>query len=237
MTDENLNMCSLSTQGVYIKLMCILHKQKEYGVILLKQKDKQSESTYLNFANKIAKLLPIGANEIKIAISELVEEDVLIIEGDKLFQKRMVKDNEISEARSKAGKKGGETTQSKKEFAKAKSEANSEDEDENEDESIIGFNIFWNLYDKKVGSKSKIKKKWDKLSTTTHQCILEYIPKYKLSQPDKQYRKHPETFFNNESWKDEIINNNGTHQQTSKRKDEGFDNSRFKTHNPDNQVN
>ena len=72
--------------------------------------------------------------------AELVEEDVLIIEGDKLFQKRMVKDNEISEARSKAGKKGGETTQSKKEFAKAKSEANSEDEHENEDESIIVIN-------------------------------------------------------------------------------------------------
>ena len=135
LTDEKLNMCSLSTQGVYIKLMCILHKQKEYGVILLKQKDKQSESTYLNFANKIAKLLPIGANEIKIAISELVEEDVLIIEGDKLIQKRMVKDNATSESRSKAGKKGGEKTQSKKDFAKAKSEANSEDESESENEN------------------------------------------------------------------------------------------------------
>lgn len=89
-----------------------------------------------------------------------------------------------------------------------------EDESDNEDESIIGFNLFWNSYDKKVGSKSKIKKKWDKLSTATQQLILKYIPKYKLSQPDKQYRKHPETFLNNESWNDELIfRDNGTNQQ------------------------
>ena len=137
LTDENLNMCSLSTQGVYIKLMCILHKQKEYGVILLKQKDKQSESTYLNFAKKIAKLLPINSHNLEIAIEELIDEDVLSIEGDKLFQKRMVKDNTTSEARSKAGKKGGEKTQSKKDFALANNEANSENEYEDESEVVI----------------------------------------------------------------------------------------------------
>jgi uncharacterized protein YdaU (DUF1376 family) len=89
-----------------------------------------------------------------------------------------------------------------------------EDENENEDEneSIIGFNIFWDLYDKKVGSKSKIKKKWDKLSTKTQQLILDYIPKYKIAQPEKKYRKNPETFFNNEGWLDEIIDNNGNNK-------------------------
>lgn len=74
----------------------------------------------------------------------------------------------------------------------------------------IDFMIFWNLYDKKVG-KPKSEKKWYKLSLDEQKKIIEYIPKYKISQPNKVYRKNPETFFNNRSWEDEIIlgSNNG----------------------------
>lgn len=66
------------------------------------------------------------------------------------------------------------------------------------------FNKFWNLYDKKVG-KEKCKKKFSKLSDKEIDDIMEYIPKYKKAQPNKKYRKNPETFLNNKSWNDEII--------------------------------
>src|SRR5690606_16709068 len=69
----------------------------------------------------------------------------------------------------------------------------------------IDFDFFWNDYDKKVGEKSKIKKKWDSLSMSDQNAILDHIPKYKKSQPEKQFRKHPETYLNNKSWLDEII--------------------------------
>lgn len=73
------------------------------------------------------------------------------------------------------------------------------------------FERFWALYDKKVGKKSKIESKWNKLSEKVRKEIIEYIPYYRQSQPNKQYRKNPETFLNNEGWKDEIIkDNNGT---------------------------
>ncbi len=36
------------------------------------------------------------------------------------------------------------------------------------------------------------------------------MPRYKLSQPDKQYRKNPVTFLNNESWNNELIINQKT---------------------------
>lgn len=137
LTDENLNMCSPASQGVYIKIMCVLHKQKEYGSILLKQREKQNSSTSLNFAEKFAKLLPFNAEVINDAIIELVDEEVLIIEDDKLYQKRMVKDNQISEKRAKAGSKGGKKTQFAKANAKAKSEANPENENEYENENVI----------------------------------------------------------------------------------------------------
>lgn len=73
----------------------------------------------------------------------------------------------------------------------------------------FSFKEFWDLYDKKVGSWDKIKKKWEKLKPDDRQEIMDYLPKYKTAQPDKKYRKNPDTFLNNKSWKDEIINANG----------------------------
>ncbi|MGI6337851.1 MAG: hypothetical protein ACOXZV_00545 [Bacteroidales bacterium] len=127
-TDEKLIECSASATGVYIRLMCIMHKSDDYGMILLKQKDKQDQSTLQNFAIKIARFMPYTVTEIKDGLAELLENGVIqIIGSNKMVQKRMVRDNEISEIRSKAGKKGGLKTQ---EFAKAKIKANTEIENE-----------------------------------------------------------------------------------------------------------
>ncbi len=71
----------------------------------------------------------------------------------------------------------------------------------------ISFEKFWNAYDKKVG-RPKSEKKWYKLSLKDQGAIMAYIPNYKKAQPDKKYRKNPETFFNNRSWEDELIKAN-----------------------------
>lgn len=140
LTDEKLNECSASSQGIYVKILCIMHKSSEYGKILLKQKDKQSDNQILNFAYKLVKHLTFSESEISIALEELISEKVIFIEGDKLCQKRMIRDNDLSIKRSKAGKKGGKSTQKNKNFAKAKVEANSEYEYENENEVIYPYN-------------------------------------------------------------------------------------------------
>lgn len=72
------------------------------------------------------------------------------------------------------------------------------------DKNTISFETFWNLYDKKIGLP-KSRAKWEKLSLKDQQAIIDYIPKYKIAQPDKKFRKNPETFFNNRSWEDELI--------------------------------
>lgn len=86
------------------------------------------------------------------------------------------------------------------------------EKDPNDDDVIdttnqinIDFDFFWSEYDKKVGNKEKLKKKWEKLSENDRQLIMDYIPDYKEAQPDKAFRKNPETFLNNKSWNDEII--------------------------------
>lgn len=81
-----------------------------------------------------------------------------------------------------------------------------EEEERKEEKRInIGFAVFWDMYDKKVGEKSKLEKKWEDLSDKDRMAIIEYIPKYKSANPDKAYRKDPQTFLNNKSWNDEII--------------------------------
>ena len=102
-----------------------------------------------------------------------------------------------------------------------------ENENENENENEIkveiypAFSDFWNLYDKKVGSKDKIEKKWNALPHKTKQQIIDYLPSYLDATPDKAYRKNPQTFLNNNSWEDEIITktkrNGQTNYETTKR--------------------
>jgi hypothetical protein len=81
---------------------------------------------------------------------------------------------------------------------------------------VYPFDEFWNDYDKKRGSKEKLIKKWNKISDSEKLKIKEHIPIYKKSQPDKAFRKDPETFLNNKSWNDEIIKSskNGNEQIT-----------------------
>lgn len=142
LTDEKLNECSAESTGVYIRLMCIMHKSQEYGTILLKQRDKQTGKQTSDFALKLVKQMPYDSDTIERALTELLEESVLSLDGDILFQKRMVKDGKISDIRALAGSKGGKQKSAKRDsdsefandFATAKHVANSENENEIENE-------------------------------------------------------------------------------------------------------
>lgn len=72
------------------------------------------------------------------------------------------------------------------------------------------FERAWNLYEKKVGDKEKLEKKWNSMSLKDRKAAIEYIPLYVISKPDKQFRKNFQTFLNQRGWEDEII---GTPQQ------------------------
>ena len=87
---------------------------------------------------------------------------------------------------------------------------------ENKTEIYPGFEDFWILYDKKKGSKKIAEKKWKNLPYKTKVEIMEYLPAYIASTPDKVYRKNPETFFNQEGWNDEIIFKNDNNGRTQK---------------------
>lgn len=220
LSDEKLRECSAESVGVYIMLMCVLHKQDEYGTILLKQKDKQNESTTLNFAIKLAKHLPYSTDVIDRALQELIREQVLCLRDDKLIQKRMVRDAELSQKRAEAGKKGG-TAKSKNansfangfanNFAKAKNVANSENEYEIENEyendnsiksnskkeekedNAERFALFWKAYPRKV-AKANAEKAWNKLKADT-ELFGEIMSALEIQKRSSQWNKDDGQFI------------------------------------------
>lgn len=76
-----------------------------------------------------------------------------------------------------------------------------------EKETNIDFDIFWNLYNKKVGDKTKVENKWNKLENEDRQKIIDTLPNFLNSITDKQFQPFPETYLNNKRWNDEIIIN------------------------------
>lgn len=68
----------------------------------------------------------------------------------------------------------------------------------------IEFDVFWNLYDKKVGNKKTCILKWNKLEDNIRQKIIDVLPTWIKQFSDKQYQPFPSTFFNQERWNDEI---------------------------------
>lgn len=67
------------------------------------------------------------------------------------------------------------------------------------------FERAWDLYDKKVGCKAKLEKKWNSMSKKDRMAALAYIPAYVIATADKQFRKNFQTFLNQRAWEDEII--------------------------------
>lgn len=118
-SDEKLRMCSPAAVGVYIFLLCILHREKEYGKLRLcrsfvytkpdtngiqnpyKTRDNK-ENLYKQFAENLAKQMPFKVEDIQVALLELDYYGVIKLEGDTLIQQRMAKDGEVSEKRSKS---------------------------------------------------------------------------------------------------------------------------------------
>lgn len=78
----------------------------------------------------------------------------------------------------------------------------------------LTFDLAWNLYDKKVGPKEKLRKKWNMLSVAERKQAIEYIPHYVKTTPDKQFRKNFETFLNQKGWLDELIPKNDNRHHT-----------------------
>ena len=78
----------------------------------------------------------------------------------------------------------------------------SKPKENNNDEKEASFNLFWDLYDKKVGMQN-CKKKFMKLSMPVIKDILKSLPDYIKKTPNVRYRKNPLTWLNGKHWQDD----------------------------------
>lgn len=168
--------------GKYIRLLCLQH-----------QKGKLSEKDMLSICK---------AYDSEIWDKFKVEDGFYY--NDRMYNET-IRRKKFSESRRNNAKS------TKKESTSIAYAEHMETETENRTITIneninIDFEWFWNDYDKKIGDKQKLKKKWNKLTDEERQNAMNYLDLYKQSVPDKQFRKNPETFLNNKSWNDEIIN-------------------------------
>ena len=176
MSDEKLAECSASANGVYIRLMCMLHKSEPYGKVLLKEKYKTDSNACMNFASMLARHMPYTIKEICEGLTELLYNEVVYIVGDYLFQPKMVKNGEISEKRAVAGKKGGEKTFCSSK-TKSKIEANEKiEEDVEKDKEVKKFSFLKELIG--LGVDRKIAEEWIKVRKNK-----------KLTQTETAFRK------------------------------------------------
>lgn len=126
LSNKKLKLCSPAAHGLMINIMCLAHKEDEYGKVLLNQKFKQSPEQIDNFAAMLVKLLPFERAEIRLGLAELLEEKVIHIDGDTLVCNRMVRDAQKSVTRSNTGKLGGKRSAQRRNFAQANSQANTQ---------------------------------------------------------------------------------------------------------------
>lgn len=74
---------------------------------------------------------------------------------------------------------------------------------ENKDNKI-DFDIFWNLYNKKEGSKNDCEKKWNKLKIEEQEKIIKTLPSFISKISEKKFQPFPATYLNQKRWNDEI---------------------------------
>ena len=189
--NDDISLESYHLQGVFISV-CAFYWFQDCSIALAKLKKRFS-----NAQAEIEELLKLGiikkVDEKHISIKFLDEQ------FDLLSEKR--------EKRVEAGRKGGlakskQSSSNAKAMLKQSSSYKDKDKDKDKDKSAFAFDAFWDLYDKKKDRK-KCEKKWSAISVSEKEKIMEFIPVYKKSQSDEQYRKNPYTFLNSEIWNDE----------------------------------
>ncbi len=84
---------------------------------------------------------------------------------------------------------------------------NKDDNEKGDEKGKVTFEMFWDLYDKKV-DRAVAESKWNKLNQKEQQDIMTFLPDYLASTPEKAFRKNPATFLNRRAWENEIIRQN-----------------------------
>lgn len=206
--EQDTNCLSLQAEAAWLKIIFKMWKNGRSG-------------RYKSSTNSLQNLWKTDTKGVQNIIHELSLNEVCNFEKERenegkdhagceiyiFINRRMVKEAEISEIRTNAVQ-----NRYKDDYKDDTNTLHPLDSDNDNTVSKINieFEEFWKLYDKKTSPKESCQKKWEKLKDNERLLAMTYIPAYKISQPEKQFRKDPATFLNQKAWNNEIIYRNGT---------------------------
>jgi hypothetical protein len=131
-------------------------------------------------------------------------------------------DADTNDTQTKRRRNGGDTPATPREESK-KVIKKEEDID-----TCFSFDDFYEAYGKKVDGK-KAEARYKKVSEKDRAKIKETLPAYVASTPDKQFRKSPAAYLNQEAWNNEIIPQNNLPSQSNRKPGFEKDYSKYKT--------
>jgi len=169
---------------------------------------KVNRGCFITSYDKLAKELQLTPMKIRTAIKKLIVTNEITIKTTSQFTIIQIVKYSDYQADNKHNNKRITNKQQTDNNQITTNKNDKKDNNEKNDNNITDeFDKFWNLYDKKVGSKEKCLIKFKKLKNEEIEEIFSTLTNYIKSTPDKKFRKNPETYLNNKSWNDEIIDN------------------------------
>jgi len=225
--DQQLKLCSLPSQAIWMRCLCVCAQSFPRRGFLLINGEKPS-------TEELAKLFGCTPESIDAGLAELRARVVCGVARDGiLYSRRMVREAKIKAANRKGGKRGGRATYRDKKgiFATQDGSHDVESDDhstpngararvsipipipnskEEQDSGLVSdFDGWYEAYPRKVG-RAKAEIAYDRaLEKVPHDALLRGAQTYareRQGEPDK-YTKHPATWLNGEHWNDYPLKN------------------------------
>jgi hypothetical protein len=192
-----------------IKKLLSKHGYLGYGLFWAIIEDLYNNTNVLRLDyDSISFDLRCEINTIKSIINDF---DLFVFEGETFgslsVQKRLEERNAKSESARKSVLKRWENKEKNTNVLQTHYDSNTikeskvKESKENKENNL--FDLFWNLYNKKIAI-TKTQEKWNKLTEVEKNKILETLPKFLAGIKDKQFQPHPVTYLNQKRWLDEI---------------------------------
>lgn len=204
MKDPALRVCSHTTKGVYIDMLCLMFECEQRGVLATGNNPWSDE--------QVAAAIGGPKDATLSCIAELLAMGVVSRnQAGAIFSRRMVRDEENRRKLAENGAKGGRPKNQTKTKPKTKSKPkqnhfHAEDENEVEGESEGLFEVFWEAYPSvRKGSKAKAREAWAKATRKAlPEAIIAAAREYAASPVGQgEYSKMPSTWLNGECWCDD----------------------------------
>lgn len=210
----DLRSCSVGARGLWIEMICLMHDGSPYGYLKVNNK--------VILPANLARMVGATTQEIEGWLAELSDAGVYSLDGDCIYSRRMVKDEEIRLKRAAGGHLGGNpalTNHGNKVPDKVNLPANLEPTPAFAFASALKtkpmgekspelFDKFWKAYPKKK-AKGAAEKAWAKIPNKpdTLTLILNALA-WQTASPEwkkdgGQFIKHPATYLNDKGWLDE----------------------------------